>query len=368
MKKKLLYITDQFRNSNHSSIEAIFDGYLKEYFDITLLYFDKTTDTQKQTENRIYFPYKKRKEISKKTDLQRYDIIIVRNRFDILKQLLFLKRDFKLGFQLSFPHSFRRYYQAKMEKKALFRKKIEYEIKDYMEKKYIKRCDFFLPISSTMYKLFYYDLKVPCFTLPLGIDPKSILKKERRDDEKIRFVYTGSIDRLREFDVVLKAFCKVKRDDFTLDIFTPHFEYAKSLMDELPNEMKSKIRLSKSLPRDELLKKLPSFDVGIFLIPESLLYAVSSPTKVMEYYQCQIPSLMSKIPECLELFADEEEGWICDFDENEIEKKVKKILTLTKEEIAKMGIKGEEVLSQKRNYKTISKEFYSFIGKIWMSI
>jgi hypothetical protein len=70
--KKLLYITDQFKNSNHSSIEAIFDGYLKEYFDITLLYFDKTTDTQKQTENRIYFPYKKRKEIPKKTDLQRY--------------------------------------------------------------------------------------------------------------------------------------------------------------------------------------------------------------------------------------------------------------------------------------------------------
>ncbi len=39
--KKLLFITDLFKNKNHNAIEGIFNGYLKEFFEIDLIFFDQ---------------------------------------------------------------------------------------------------------------------------------------------------------------------------------------------------------------------------------------------------------------------------------------------------------------------------------------
>ena len=356
--KKLLYISDQFKNSNHNFIESFFNGYLKKHFDVTLVYFSRG-DFLKKEGNIITFPYKKRKRIHKEIKLD-YDYVIVRNRFDILKRFTKLNRDFKLGFQLSFPHTFRRYYQAQMEKKSLIRKKIEYEIKNFLEKRLIKKCDFFLPITDTMQKIFYYEIKIPYFPLPLGADRNLLFNKETREDEKIRFIYIGSVDKLREMDTVLKAFSNIKKENFLLDIFTPNENYAKTLL----QKERENINIYPSLPRKEIIKKLSSYDIGVALIPPTLLYIVSSPIKVMEYYSSSIPSLMSKIPECTQLFCNEKEGWLCDFDEKSIEETIKKILKTPKSEIKKMGERGREKLLKNRNYEKLSKNFYDFLNSL----
>ncbi len=355
--KKLLFITDLFKNKNHNAIEGIFNGYLKEFFEIDLIFFDQKAKDIDKIQNKIIFPYKLKNRIRKDLN-KKYDIVIVRNRFDILKQFL-ENKDYKLGFQLSFPHSFRRYYEAKITKKALFRKKIEFEIKDFLQKRDLKKCDFFLPISESMYNIFYYDLKIPYFPLPLGIDPKNEIEKKPKKEKTLKFIYIGTIDRLREFETIFKAFLEIK-GDFILEIYTPNFKYANSILNNLTKNQE-KIKIYPPIEREKLLKKLPLYDVGISLIPESILYLISSPTKIMEYYEAKIPSLMSKIPECMEIFCDKEEGWICSFNKDEIKKKIKEILSTPKEEISNMGERGFKKLLLKRNYQKISQEFYQFI-------
>ncbi len=360
--KKILFVTDLSKNKNHNAIEGIFNGYLKEFFEIDLIFFDKEIKKPISKDNKIIFPYHKKKEICK--IYNNYDFVIVRNRFDILKNFLKLKQKekYKIGFQLSFPHSFRRLYEAKIEKKSIFRKSIEFFIKDFYQKRIIKKCDFFLPISDMMINNFYYDLKIPYFALPLGIDPQKKEKKTNKLDKTFSFIYIGAIDKLREFDVVLKAFMKVNKN-YRFDIYTPNFDYAKNILKKLDSENK-KIKIYPSIKREEILKKLPLYDIGVSLIPPTILYNVSSPTKVMEYYEAKIPSLMSKIPECMEIFCHEKDGWIIDFNEDKIAENIEKILSLSKKDIEKIGKNGYEKLLEKRNYKTISKNLAHFLENI----
>ncbi len=360
--KKLLFISDLFKNADHNAIERIFNGYLKEFYEIDLIFFTKDDKEISYKKNKIFIPYSLKKEIQKHLT-KHYDIIIVRNRFDILKQFAKKDRDYKLGFQLSFPHTFRRYYEAQITKKSLFRKKIEYEIKNLYEKSFIKKCDFFLPISNAMKNLFYYDIQIDYFPLPLGIDPINDTQKEKNLSQKINFIYIGAIDKLRRFDTVLKAFLDIDQNLYKFDIFTPHHTYASNLIQTIMPKNRS-INLHSSLPRKELAKKIPLYDVGISLIPQTLLYSVASPTKVMEYYEAKIPSLMSKIPECMEIFCHNKEGWLCDFDEKEIKKTIKNIITIPKERIKEMGERGFERLLEKRNYKTLSKDLHLFLSAI----
>ncbi|MDP3111003.1 MAG: hypothetical protein Q8M71_02725, partial [Thermodesulfovibrionales bacterium] len=56
---KILCITDQSENSNHSSIEGIFGTYLKERCEVYLVYFSKTPGQSIiKDANKIYIPYR----------------------------------------------------------------------------------------------------------------------------------------------------------------------------------------------------------------------------------------------------------------------------------------------------------------------
>ena len=82
---KILCITDQSENSNHSSIEGIFGSHLKERCEVYIVYFSKTLGQSIiKSNNNIYIPYRYKrknlcKELNKLISLKEVDIVIARN-------------------------------------------------------------------------------------------------------------------------------------------------------------------------------------------------------------------------------------------------------------------------------------------------
>lgn len=122
--KTLLFISDKDENFNESFIENVINGFLKQYFEIYCVYFG---DKIYKNNNKIILLKSQRSRALKVINdnflsLKSVDFLIVRNFLDILKSAVKIKKiyKFKLFFQLSFPHFYRSYNEAKITKKVLF--------------------------------------------------------------------------------------------------------------------------------------------------------------------------------------------------------------------------------------------------------
>ena len=366
---RILLITDQGPDSNHSAIQGIFNGHLRRHADVDLVYFDRTIDRPTTTAAKLVLPYKyKRRQtvsgIEALTGLASYDVVIVRNFFPVLREIQSHKKryGYRVGFWESFPHSFRRVYEARTTGKAVLRKTVEYAIKRRLEKRLIERCDFYLPITETFKARFYPDLSIPYLPLPMGVDFSRIDNgplPEISGTEK-RFIYVGAVDRLRRLDLIVSAFSKIE-GNFVLDLYSPS---TNGLVDEIKSAITSdpRIRLCPPKPRNELLHIMLEYDVGVGLIPESPLYEVSSPTKTLEYYAAGIPAIINRLPEYTSLF-DGQSAFLCLLTENDIQDAVTKILPMSRTQLRKMGVAGRQVVLAKRDYAVLAAELYRFLAQ-----
>jgi len=345
---KLLFISDKFDFEAHSFMDGVINKYLKNSIDVDVVYWSKKGSFLKK-DDKFLVPYKQN--LHRYINLEDYNFIIVRNFFNILKQILSYKSRYryKVGFQLSFPHTYRRIHQAKVEKRAVIRKTIEYKIKTFYEKRLINQCDYFFPISKYMINLFYDDIKTPYFVLPLGVDEDYIVEKKFTDHQEIKMVYIGTIDKLRGFDNVLNHLANYANKNWRLDIYS-------KTVPAIPDIVKDKVDIKGYIERKKLIQKISDYDLGLFLLPENRLYDVASPTKVMEYYQAGIPAIMSSINECKELFYPDK-GFIMDF--NNLNFDI--VFNSSLEKLNIMGSGGQKTLLEKRNYKHIAKNLYEFI-------
>ena len=363
---KLLYITDLDENTHESSVDYLFGRYLKKYMKVTRIFLSKNNfDYFKNIKDDIVFSYSSRYKIGKYIDFSNFDFIIIRNRFDILASILKqVKKEnlhTKIGFQLTFPHSFRRKFQAKIENRGYLRKSLEYSFRHYYEKRLLKACDYFFPISWEMKKSFFYDLSTPTLPLPMGVDCESefISNSINKSEDNIKkFVYIGTIDPLRRMDLTFQALTPFAHQAWSLDIYTQNIEYTRSI---LPQTLKTNVNVHKYMQRTELMKTLSHYDCGIFLLPENPLYNVASPTKVMDYYQAGIPALMSRIPECLELF-DKDCGFFSSFDIQDITKTFQTVLNTPSEKLESMGKIGQNRVRRTRSYCDLAEKLFNFLS------
>lgn len=349
---RILFVSDKEESASHNAIDAIFDKHLKEHTDI--VYFSKTKRYKEH--NKIILNSKK--DILESIEVTHYNYIIVRNSFKILNQFMRVKnRAFKLGFQLSFPHTYRRFYQAKHERRARARKGIEYFFKSTMENQVLKKVDFFLPISNAMLTEFYPKLKTKFFVLPLGIDEENLHNNSAHEDEIYRFIYIGTVDKLRRFDILFEGFSRLKAENYRLDIYTADLEYATSLLKKYQG---IHVYIHQAIDRALIFDKIKQSDVGIFTLPVTKLYYIASPTKVMEYYQCEVPTLSVGVDECRQIL-DKGSAFFTIFNPPAIAHTLRKILKTPKEELKVMGKRGQELILQKRNYGSISNNFKQFL-------
>jgi len=360
---KILCITDQFEGAVHSSIEGIFGGHLREYCDVMLVYFSRDAVASRRDGERIILPYRWKRgdigaELGRLINLDELDIVIVRNFFPVLGNVLKHRHRhrFRVGFWNSFPHTFRRLFEARAENRAVLRKSIEYAVRTWLEKRLVRRCDFLMAMSPEFKGQFFADVDVPFLPLPMGINFDGLPVYNPGPDPVRRLVYTGAVDRLRQTELIVEALMGLE-DEFVFDIYTASNN---EVTDRIRKCGDSRIRLQNPLPRGELLQRLTGYDIGIGLIPDNDLYRVSSPTKTLEYYGVGLPAVVNYLPEYRALF-DAGSAFFCEFSRDSIREAMAKALAMPREQLRAMGESGRTMVMENRSYKELSGRVNIFL-------
>ncbi|MCF6765154.1 glycosyltransferase [Thiotrichales bacterium 19S3-7] len=371
---KILLISDQKVNSDHSAVEGLFYKAINklETSHCDIVYFsEQSSETLKLGKSKLQVP-KKAKHASIINylkciiELDQYDFVVVRNYFATLKQFLNVKAkyNFKVGFWESFPHGYRRYEEANRFGKSYIRKSIEWLLKSKYQKHLISQSDFYLPISHQLQNDFYPNLMVASYPLSMGVDIDIMPEEGNKDTSKSSlkaFVYTGTIDRLRNFDVILDAFLTTKKDYQFFIYTTSDNDYVTKL--KLKSQLDSRIQWSLPLKRDDLFKVLNGSDIAVGIFPETKTYRSASPTKTIEYYAIGLPTLLNHIPEYDRLF-DEHCAYFCSFNQESIRSSIEKIIDTSKAELVTMGRRGREIIIKERTYDYMAKSFVAFLRSL----
>jgi|GEM_PF-3909963 len=368
--RRIIYFPSEEYGSNHTSVEALFNKYLRKYFHIQVVY--SGNNTKKIENDNIVINRDKKSDFF--NQITKYiqgemDIVIVRNDFKVLKNVIFYKKkyhlEFKVGFQCTFLHSYRRIVQAHIEKKKVLRKYIQYLITSRNEDKLLREVDFLIPNSKMMNKVVNKFNKPYTFiysSIDLDLLPKIVQKKST--EGIIKFVYIGTVDKLREVDLIFKAFGNLKNKNWILDVYTKQSklanEYKMTMIDNQEN-----VNIYSAIKRESLYNKIALYDVGIALIPVNDLYNVSSPIKLSEYFGCKLTVMTTAIPEAVDLYADTNSAFFTNFDLESIEEKLNTILETTKEKLHLMGENGFNIVKKQRNYKNNALYIKSFLESLY---
>jgi len=360
---KLLYLTDQNENKEHSFIGPLFEKYLGKHYDVDIMYFSKTSENfEIKDGNRFIMPLKHKNNIIDELDknevnMGQYKYVFVRNHTSILKEVISVKKDYKftLGYRLSFPKRIAKLQKDEANNKKSFFDVISNKVKTFSESALINQCDIFLPTSRQMRDDYLKNVKTRTFVIPSAIDPEDLHPNLQHEGQEKRFFYAGTLDKLREFETVLEAFSLVDPGAFKLMISTKDPEYANEMLDSYPH-LQDSVELYNADSKVELLKLISKADVGLAPLPNIVLFNSSTPMKVLDYYTSTVPCIMTKNENNSSIFEDDSSAWLCEFNTNSIKDKVEKIISLSKDEVAQVGIKGQHRLLEIRNYERIAND------------
>lgn len=361
--RKFLYITDQDEYTDHSFIGPLFEKYLKEYFEIDIVYFSEfKAELEKKDEHRFILPAadksKTLKELERSgIDLSSYSYVVVRNSGDVLKHVVSLKDvyDFKVGYRLSFPKRRAQMQVDRANNKASFLKHINNTLTTYSETKLINSCDIFMPTSEQMHEEFFEGVKTKTFICPPAIDPEILHENIQHEGEEKRFFYAGTLDKLREFETVLEAFNEIQSSNWKLTISTKDPEYAKEVISSFSN-LSENVEICNARNKEELLELIAKADIGVSALPEIPLFNTSTPVKILDYYSSAIPCIMTNNANNNTIFTDDFDAWFCKFSKDSIKEKLEYIVNLSKNDITSVGVRGQERLLEIRNYKKIAEK------------
>lgn len=362
-RKKLLYITDQDEYMDHSFIAPLFETYLKKYLTVDIVYFtDFKSDFEKKDPHRFTVPSRYKNIIlaelnRNNVSMENYDYVMVRNNIEIMKQVLKEKDkySYKTAFRLSFPKRTTKMQSDIANSKGNFFDRFTDTLKTKNETNVINMCDLFLPTSDSMHRVFLPKVDIPSIVCPPGINPQMLHPNIQHKGKEKRFIYAGTLDKIREFETVLEAFSKVESDKWKLIISTRDCDYALEMVRQYKN-LEDNIDIQKAKTKEELLDLIAKADIGVALLPHIPIYYTSTPVKIIDYYTSAVPCLMTDSGHANRIFTDCNDAWFCNFEPDDIKEKIEYILSLNKEEVAEVGIKGQKRLLDIRNYEKISED------------
>ena len=202
---------------------------------------------------------------------------------------------------------------------------------------------------------YFKDVKIRTFVIPSAIDPDVLHENIQHEGKEKRFFYAGTLDKLREFETVLKAFSKIQNDDYKIMISTKDPEYLDDILSEFPN-LKNNIEICEIKTREDLLNLIAKADIGLSILPDIALFNSSTPIKILDYYSSAVPCIMSKNENNSSIFEDNVSAWFTEFTQEAIKEKIEHIIQLSKDEIAQVGISGQKRLLAVRNYERIAAD------------
>lgn len=361
--KKLLYITDQDEYTDHSFIAPLFETYLKKYLTVDIVYFTEfKSDFERKDAHRFTVPTRYQNvlldELNRNNVLiDSYDYVLVRNDMCMMKHVL-TKKDkysYKTAFRLSIPKRRVKIRCCIADGEITFLDKIADKFKTLSETKVINMCDAFLPTSESMHQEFFPHVTTKTILCPPGIDPKMLHPNIQHAGEEKRFFYAGTLDKVREFETVLEAFSQLPSNTWSLSIATRDTQYALEIVRQYKN-LENNIEIHNAKNREELLDLIAKADIGIALLPDYPIYNTSLPVKTVDYYSSAIPCIMTNSGHANKIFTDCHDAWFSKFEQNDIKVKLEYIISLSKEAIAEVGVKGQKRVLDIRNYEKIAED------------
>ena len=364
---RILLITDQYRGSDHSAIEAIFGRHLQRNAEVERVYFDRgIARAEHADDGRLFLPHRCRRNgllnaLSTVVKPADYDFVIVRNLFPVLRAMLAARarHGYRVAFWDSFPHAYRRRFEAEQTGRARLRKALEYRWRHRTERRLLAACDAYLPITSAHRELFFPELRVPTHPLPMGFDfdafPEVAVRPDRRGP--IRFIYAGTIDRLRRMDTVLEGF-RCASGEFELHLYTPASEATRQV---IGLQGDPRFVFHEPVLRAELMRRIAAADVGVSLIPPEKLYMGSSPTKTLEYYAAGRPAMLSELGDHRALF-DGDSAFFAEFDVAAIAEAVTRAAHCPRPQLDAMGRRGRERVRELRDYARMAAGLLQFFA------
>jgi hypothetical protein len=363
--QRVLLITDLPAGAEESAVEGIFRGELRRRFVVDVVFHDPALRQAVRRNDAVVVPKRALRggvaeALRALADPAGYDFVIVRNKYYVLRALLAQPRTGRLGFWETFPHSYRRLADAEQAGRAVWRKRIEYAWRRWHEAHLLRRVDLFLPITARHAEEFHPGLTVPTLPLPMGVD--EALFQARPVPERagpLRFVYIGTVDRLRRIAELNAAFTGTD-GDFRLDYYT--FSQNETV-EGLRRGGDPRIRLLAALPRRTLLEVLRTADVGVGYVPAVRTYIGSSPTKTLEYAALGLTVLANPLPD-YGTWLDERAAVLTPFEPAAIRAGLKRLLATPRESLVEAGRAGAQRALARRSYRVLAVELADFLERL----
>lgn len=358
--KKLLYITDQQEYSEHGTIGALFHGYLKQYMQVNVVYFTKYKHSFQIKGDDFVVPEHRNGDIidyllKKEIDIAAYDYIFVRNIAHILETVLKYRSKFhyKVGFRASFPKSSEAYERAKLEGAGWLRT-LQIKYGNWRKDHLLNQVDIFMPTSTQMQKVFYPDVTCKVYPLLTALNPATMSIREARHDGVRRFIYVGSLDPLREFEVVLDAFNAIKELPWSLSVSVYNPKTIRELLKLYP-KIRERVSIYDADELSAIKAQVCACDVGLGMLPVRELYNNALSAKVVDYYACGVPALLSDNAKNRSIFDEGSEALFSPFESEAIAQRLKTLIATDEEQLIEMGRKGQaKLIALERSYDVMA--------------
>lgn len=363
--KRILLISDLPMAAEDAAVDGLFRQALRRRFEVDVVYHDRETARAERRDDVVVVPKSAlRRGLPAALEQARaagaYDFVIVRNKYHVLRQVLRSRGAAKVGFWETFPHSYRRVAEAELEGRSVWRKRLEYAWRRRRELSLLRRSDCFLAISARHVAEFHPEFRGPLCPLPTGLDATAL--ETRPGGERtgpIRLVYVGTMDPLRQVELVNTALIKTPAE-FRLDYYTfsqnPSVEAVRACGDP-------RVRVLPALPRQALFKALSAADVGLSFVPESRTYIGSSPTKTLEYAALGLVVMANPLPD-YEEWLDPAAAFLMPLTTAGIADGLRRVLATPRTELGEMGRRNARRVRERRTYDVLAERVGEFLERL----
>ena len=226
-----------------------------------------------------------------------------------------------------FYHSFKYNFSTFYSFRAFAHEESYYINKSHLKRIVFYLLEFFAYISANNIGCVSFKMKEKLpkkffFHRVITIHPCCVkdvyFKKNRHDQQKIKFVYVGGMSKWQMFDQTLYLFesiSKILETEVELTIVTNEIEKAKQITDG--TNLRDKQIKFVSLKQSEVLLFLKIFDFGFLIRDLNIINETASPVKFLEYISCGvIPIVSDFIGDYSALVKNEKIGLICESNQN----------------------------------------------------
>lgn len=206
---------------------------------------------------------------------------------------------------------------------------------------------------------------------PFKYQTQACLNREKLgiDAQDKVIVYIGTLSKQRGLELVLNAFKKLLDHlpkarllflGYSLDNLDLIFlkKYAGTI------GVKDRVIFHPPVDEEELPYFVALADVGISPFKPTFIFRHNSPLKLLEYFKAGIPVVANNIPEQKTAMTESNAGLLVEWNELEFAGALLKILSLPKEERARMGYNGYQWVKQNRNIQALTEVMVKWLDEL----